>query len=1072
MTRTETDVVVTVPVGQRVLLASDLHLGGAATPASEQSSTELARALESWSGPGTVILAGDMFELVAERHGDPSRALNAHPRLASALRAFSSVPGRRLLLLTGATDRCVADNDAAVRTIERQLGAQVAAAADLEIATGSGSRRVRVEHAPAALDAESGGPRLNRKVTAPWLEGIEHVADQREVPGFLASRLAYRRLGRRAWWLALPFAAVLALRALLVLLGLIGTQGADRWLAHWTLHAGLLGIAAIADLALVATTFVFTMRRAWQAFSELDPEVDAGSPNARGRARAEALAAQGYAGVVTGYTHHAELSDLGRVWYANTGCGGLLVEQRPARFGLPPVYEMARVQSWIELEAGADLHVRLMYHRVPVGSLPLAERFAIRRQPVGDPRPVVVASLPGGASWPPAKLRTNPARRVRRIGGLLIAAAGLLNLVSALTPPLASRLRSLGDVVPLAVEEGAAAAVAFAGLGLLLVARGVRRGQRHAWTLAISLLVLSAGLHLAKGLDLEESLIALGIAAYLLANSRYFRARPDRPSIIRGFLVLAFGASTAIIVGVAAIQLHRRSELRLPLWTSVQAVAERLVFDTSIGVPGRVGDFLTPTMGAIGVGLAVFAGWMTFRPVVSRHRTGGAEERARSIVARHGGGTLSYFALRRDKEHWFWGDSVVAYAVHNGVCLVSPDPIGPVAERDGVWPAFHRFAELQGWTVAVMGAGESWLPIYRAAGMHDLYIGDEAVVDVERFNLEGGRAKGLRQAVNRVARNGYRVEFFDPAKLDVSLEQALRTLMTESRRGDVERGFSMTLGRIFDRADTGLLLAVCFGPDQGPVAFCQYVPAIEINGYSLDLMRRTETGDHPNGLTDFVVVETIRYLRERGYRQLGLNFATMRAVLAGEAGDGVRRRVERWLLARMSDSMQIESLWRYNAKFDPEWRPRYVVYDGAEHLLSTGIAVAKAESFWELPVIGRFFGPSGAPPVIDTVPAAPDPEPCAAPVGSVTDGEIDGGDASTEIGDTAVVGGVPEREDAAGRGDDPVAIAGVGGTQGDGGRQLAETEAGHGAEEGNAEAEHPAVGGVQPVAAPRRPDRK
>jgi lysyl-tRNA synthetase class 2 len=346
---------------------------------------------------------------------------------------------------------------------------------------------------------------------------------------------------------------------------------------------------------------------------------------------------------------------------------------------------------------------------------------------------------------------------------------------------------------------------------------------------------------------------------------------------------------------------------------------------------------------------------------VRRRLTSSSEwTRARDIVRHHGGDTLSYFALRDDKQHWFWNDTLIAYAVHNGVCLVSPDPIGPVSERRAAWRGFRQFADEQGWTVAVMGAGEEWLPTYRASGMRDLYVGDEAIVDVRRFNLDGGRMKGVRQAVNRMAKNGYRVEFHDPAHLAAPLEEKLRGLMTGSRRGEVERGFSMTLGRVFSRYDEGLLLAVCLGPDGEPAAFCQYVPAHDIDGYSLDLMRRSEGDEHMNGLTDFVVVRTIEHLRERGQHGLGLNFAVMRSVLAHETGEGIGHRIERWMLGWLSDSMQIESLWKYNAKFDPDWHPRYAVYDSAENFLTSAIAVAKAESFWELPVIGRFFTPDEA----------------------------------------------------------------------------------------------------------------
>jgi lysylphosphatidylglycerol synthetase-like protein (DUF2156 family) len=240
--------------------------------------------------------------------------------------------------------------------------------------------------------------------------------------------------------------------------------------------------------------------------------------------------------------------------------------------------------------------------------------------------------------------------------------------------------------------------------------------------------------------------------------------------------------------------------------------------------------------------------------------------------------------------------------------------------------------------------------------MRSLYIGDEAIVDCKRFALEGHRAKGLRQAVNRVARYGYRVEFYDPAAVDPDLRLALSALLAESRQGDAERGFSMTLGRIFDPTDAGLLLAVAFGPDGRPAAMCQFVPAPGIDGYSLDLMRRS-LGRHPNGLIDFVLVETIRHLQGRGLRRLALNFATMRAVLAGEAGDGMSQRIERWLLGRMSESMQIESLWRFNQKYDPDWRPRYAAFDAPEHLAAAALAVARAEGVTELPLVGRFLRP-------------------------------------------------------------------------------------------------------------------
>ena len=368
-------------------------------------------------------------------------------------------------------------------------------------------------------------------------------------------------------------------------------------------------------------------------------------------------------------------------------------------------------------------------------------------------------------------------------------------------------------------------------------------------------------------------------------------------------------------------------------------------------------------LAAVGFGLVAVLGWQLLRPVIHRVVDHSRAERTRAghAVARYGADSLAYFALRDDKQYFFFGETVVAYAVIGGVALVSPDPIGPVGERATAWAAFRRFADESGWIVACMGVTEDWLPIYRAGGLRTMYVGDEAVVDCAAFTLDGSKMKSLRQAYNRVARGGYTVEFHDPARIDPVLVDELRALSLESRRGEAERGFSMTLGRIFNPEDTGLLLAVCKDADGKAVAFCQFVPARGIGGFSLDLMRRSVAGSngsqHPNGLLDFAVIETIFHLKAQGYRGLTLNFATLRAVLAGETGDGVSQRIERWLLQKMSGTMQIESLWHFNAKYDPDWRPCYAVYESPGNMLPAAWAVAKAESFVELPLIGRMLAP-------------------------------------------------------------------------------------------------------------------
>ena len=591
------------------------------------------------------------------------------------------------------------------------------------------------------------------------------------------------------------------------------------------------------------------------------------------------------------------------------------------------------------------------------------ERLLTRGREVRSLHPSLVASYPMGDSWPPAPDLHQAHRRTRRVrrwasAGILLA--GIIDLLDAVTPPLRGRLHLVLEFLPIRASEAAGALIAIAGLALLALGRGILRGQRRAWRVAVVLLSGTIVLHLVAGADFEESLMAIAVLVLLLTNRRDFQAASDQSSLRSALIALGVAVIGITLLTTASIELFihigRHHQSHIPWWTAWWAVTERLVGIQTVPLPHRADRFLAPSLLAIGITLVAITLFLLSRPVVDRRLTSGraAEFRARDIVRRHGISTLDYFALRSDKKWFFHRDSLVAYAVYGGVCLISPDPIGPRNEREQVWGAFRRFADSHGWVTSVMGAGEDWLSIYRDSGMHNIYLGDEALVMVQSFTLSGGGMKGLRQAHNRIAKHGYTATFHDPAHLDPELSKELTALMSMSRQGEHERGFSMMLGRVFDPRDTDLLLTVVRGPDRAPAAMCQFVPAPGINGYSLDLMRR-DPGEHPNGLLDFALCSTIEHLRAGGYKGLSLNFATMRSTLSGEKGDGTVQRAERWFLKRLSNFAQIESLWRFNAKYEPEWLPRYVVFDTAEHLVPVVMAILRAESVWEIPVLGKLL---------------------------------------------------------------------------------------------------------------------
>jgi len=1007
---------VEIPLGRRVMVVGDLLLRPESTPSSRALAADVALTLERWEGPGLVIVCGNLFAVPCGGDGLDApqirTALKAHQGLTRAIEEFTGRPDCRLLVLPGWRDPEVA-SDHQVAALLGGLGVEVAPAVTLHLETAAGARRVLVRPG-TPLGVAGNLADTAAAETRPWLDGIDRLEDPQSAGRFVTSRTLYRRMGRFVW---LPPLLVVGL-ALLVRLAFVfhGVYHLVRrvsgprhtlvrvYSASWTHRLFFtLGIIVVLELVVAAAVAVAS-RRFWrsQGGGDLPRPWEGGDGSPAGvhapssgllvggveaLDEARALVAAGATGLVTGGGLRAELSHLGPGFFACPGGTTELVREHRGRLGLPPVFLHHRQASWIELETGAALHVRLLLADVDLPTSTTLERVATGYRvvkgykPAADIHPALVASWPSGGTWPPApdvaadRVRV---RRVRRIAGFAIFVTGLVDLAEAVRPPLHGHLHAVEQVLPLGVVQAAGALVALAGIGLMMLARGVLRGQRRSWLVAVGLLTATLVLHLAHGASFAGLLVTAVVLTFLVVQQRRFGATTDQGSLRSALVTLVAGGVLAVVAATIVIEVtgHVRHH-PIPSWPLVLAASgERLVGLSTIGLPEHIDDWVSPSLLAVGVALVLVALYLLTRPVVDRRLSSGravparyaAEIRARDIVRRHGTGTLDYFALRDDKQWFFHRDSLVAYAVYGGVCLVSPDPIGPVSERGHVWDAFRRYCDRNGWGVAVMAAAEEWLPIYRDSGMRHLYIGDEAVVDLPGFSLSGGKMKGLRQAVNRVERYGYTVRFLDPSRLSPDEGAPLVDLMGRNRRGEHERGFSMMLGRMFDPRDTGLLLTVVDAPDGQPAAMCQFVPSQAIHGYSLDLMRR-DPGEHPNGLLDFALCSTIDHLRDRGERGLSLNFAAMRSTLEGETGDGLTQRVERWALRRMSGVLQIESLWRFNAKYEPAWLPRYIVYDSAEQFAPTVVTILRAESLSEVPVIGRFLTPSAGRQAGPVVPA-------------------------------------------------------------------------------------------------------
>lgn len=215
--------------------------------------------------------------------------------------------------------------------------------------------------------------------------------------------------------------------------------------------------------------------------------------------------------------------------------------------------------------------------------------------------------------------------------------------------------------------------------------------------------------------------------------------------------------------------------------------------------------------------------------------------------------------------------------------------------------------------------------------------------------------RGVRQAISRCHRAGLTTTCARVRELDEATRAEIVDSADAWRDGEVERGFSMALGRLADPQDADAVVVLCRDGSGSLRGLLQLVPW-GADGLSLDVMRRDRSSE--NGVIELMVAGLMAQAPELGVDRVSLNFAVFRSVFArGERlGAGPVLRLWRAILMQASRFWQIESLYRANAKFNPLWVPRFVCFRSAVDLPSVSLAALRAEAFVVAPAWWRNLG--------------------------------------------------------------------------------------------------------------------
>ncbi|SEI98127.1 phosphatidylglycerol lysyltransferase [Dyadobacter koreensis] len=531
---------------------------------------------------------------------------------------------------------------------------------------------------------------------------------------------------------------------------------------------------------------------------------------------------------------------------------------------------------------------------------------------------------------------------LRTLPAFLILILGIVNIVSVLTPAITSRIHLLEDFLPLSLIVVSNYFVLLTGVVLIFMSVFLLKGYRTAYYLSLFLSVLSLIGHLIKGIDYEESCVA-GFVVVVLSytRSQYFR-KGNRQFQLFGVRTILVAIFAVLIYGIVGFYFLDVAHFGID-FSFAASLENTLLYFILIGnnlhartVFGQ--DFLY-SLNLLGGFSTAFLIYTSIRPFIFKPEV--EEEgwqRAKDLVTNYGNSSLDYFKTYQDKLLYFGKeiDGFLAYRVGAGFAVVLEKPVTRNEEDMLVLiREFDQFCRENDLECTYYRCDESSLSAFHKLGKNSIIIGQEAIIDVSTFSLEGGDKKSLRNALKNISNKGFFVKIYNnPVKEGVL--QRLKAVSDEwiETTGYKEMAFSQG---IFDKDELRHQTIIALeNVEEKIIAFANVIPDYEKGEGTYDLIRKTK--DAPGTTLDAMMIELINYFKSQGLHYMNIGMVPLSGV---EQGRDITERAIKFAYQNVRQFSYYKSLRDYKSKFSPEWKSKYLIYDDAYALIRIPAALNK-----------------------------------------------------------------------------------------------------------------------------------
>jgi len=531
---------------------------------------------------------------------------------------------------------------------------------------------------------------------------------------------------------------------------------------------------------------------------------------------------------------------------------------------------------------------------------------------------------------------------LRMLAPLIIFILGFVNILSSITPALPDRLKLVYEFLPKTLVANSNELVLVAGLLLLMLSVFLLQGSIRAWYIAIFLTVISAVGHLFKGADYEEAILALIAAVSLLYTRGHYALKPHRRLTRISYFVLIYSVGAVLLYGIVGFYFMDKHHFGIDfhLTTSIKIIFKMFfLFDDSGLQPHTAfGQNFIYSIYFFSGSVITFIFFSLLKPYFSKPFNSEEDFKlAKEIQQLYGNSPLDFFKTYPDKFVYLSDDrdGFISFKMTRHFAFVLENPVCKDNEAlIKMVQSFDKFCTENGFVGIYYRIPQQSLNLYLDLGKKSFPIGEEAIVDLTTFTMDGGKMKTTRSAINRLTSEGFDIKVYQPP-IKEGLLQKLEMVSNNWLIEMNEKEIAFTQG-VFDRTILkGQTIITVEDKEEKVFAFLNLIPDFAPGEATYDLIRKVD--DAPNGVLDLLMAKTLLYLKDQGYKSANLGLAP----LSGIEGTNLAEKTIHYAYENMKAFGHFKGLRKYKEKFFPTWEKKYLVYTYDYHLIQAPSALKR-----------------------------------------------------------------------------------------------------------------------------------